>query len=126
MKRFFLIRFFFEIPKVFYLITVDHFVRDKMVTDIIHEKSYRVETNRLDLYSAKSLEEEMANLFQPGTIAIYIDFSNVEEVSSAVLGLILYKKMNYQKQGVRLYLVNVKPQIQKILKILNLSHHLLP
>ncbi|TGL21924.1 STAS domain-containing protein [Leptospira yanagawae] len=97
-----------------------------MVTEITNEKSYRVETNRLDLYSAKSLEEDMTNLFQPGTIAIYIDFSNVEEVSSAVLGLLLYKKMTFQKQGVRLYLVNVKPQIHKILKILNLSHHLLP
>lgn len=96
-----------------------------MVTEFTKEKNYRIETNRLDLYSTKSLDEDMTNLLQNGTSAIYIDFSNVEEVSSAVLGLLLYKKMTYQKQGVQLFLINVKPQIQKVLKILNLNGHLL-
>ncbi|TGL52998.1 anti-sigma factor antagonist [Leptospira kemamanensis] len=96
-----------------------------MVTEFTKEKNYRIETNRLDLYSTKGLDEDMTNLLQNGTSAIYIDFSNVEEVSSAVLGLLLYKKMTYQKQGVQLFLINVKPQIQKVLKILNLNGHLL-
>ncbi|XDD45362.1 STAS domain-containing protein [Leptospira sp. WS39.C2] len=96
-----------------------------MVTKFETEKNYRIETNRLDLYSAQGLEEDMTKLFQHGTSAIYIDFSNVEEVSSAVLGLLLYKKMTFQKKGVMLFLTNVKPQIQKVLKILNLSGHLL-
>lgn len=96
-----------------------------MVKEFTKEKNYRIETNRLDLYSTKGLDEDMTNLLQNGTSAIYIDFSNVEEVSSAVLGLLLYKKMTYQKQGVQLFLINVKPQIQKVLKILNLNGHLL-
>ncbi|ABZ94711.1 Antagonist of anti-sigma factor [Leptospira biflexa serovar Patoc strain 'Patoc 1 (Ames)'] len=113
-------------PKVFRLDSVDLNVRIKMVTELTTEKSYLIESNRLDLYSAQGLEEEMTKLFQKGMSVIYIDFSNVEEVSSAVLGLFLYKKVMFQKQGVRLFLINVKPQIQKILKILHLSGHLLP
>lgn len=96
-----------------------------MNTEVMTEKSYRIETNRLDLYSAKCLEEDMKEISVAGMSTLSVDFSNVEEVSSAVLGLLLYKKMMFQKQGVRLYLVNVKPQVLKVLKILNLSSHLL-
>ncbi|XDD41760.1 STAS domain-containing protein [Leptospira sp. WS60.C2] len=96
-----------------------------MNTEVMTEKSYRIETNRLDLYSAKRLEEDMKEISVAGMSTLSVDFSNVEEVSSAVLGLLLYKKMMFQKQGVRLYLVNVKPQVLKVLKILNLSSHLL-
>lgn len=96
-----------------------------MVTELTTEKSYRIQSNRLDLYSAQGLEEDMTKLLLDGESLIYIDFSNVEEVSSAVLGLLLYKKVMFKKQGVRLFLINVKPQIQKILKILNLRDHLL-
>ncbi|MGV3665056.1 MAG: STAS domain-containing protein [Leptospira bouyouniensis] len=96
-----------------------------MVTELTREKSYRIQSNRLDLYSAQGLEEDMTKLFLAGESLIYLDFSNVEEVSSAVLGLLLYKKVMFKKQGVRLFLINVKPQIQKILKILNLRDHLL-
>ncbi|TGM30502.1 anti-sigma factor antagonist [Leptospira levettii] len=110
---------------VFRLDSVYLSVRDKMVSELTKEKNYRIEVSSLDLYSAQNLEEDMTKLFQNDLSVIYIDFSNVEEVSSAVIGLLLYKKMMFQKQGVRLFLTNVKPQIQKILKILNLSCHLL-
>ncbi|EMY60155.1 STAS domain-containing protein [Leptospira terpstrae] len=96
-----------------------------MVTKSIEENCYRIESNRLDVYSAASLEEDMTSIFQKGVSSLSLDFSNVEEVSSAVLGLLLYKKMAYQKQGVTLLLINVNPQIQKILKILNLNGYLL-
>lgn len=96
-----------------------------MVTKTVEENCYRIESNRLDVYSAAGLEEDMTNIFQKGVSSLYLDFSNVEEVSSAVIGLILYKKMAYQKQGVTLLLINVNPQIQKILKILNLNGYLL-
>ncbi|MCW7482541.1 STAS domain-containing protein [Leptospira kanakyensis] len=97
-----------------------------MVTKTIEENCYRIESNQLDVYSAASLEEDMTNIFQKGVTSLYLDFSNVEEVSSSVLGLLLYKKMIYRKQGVNLYLINVNPQVFKILKILNLNGHLLP
>lgn len=96
-----------------------------MVTKSIEENCYRIESNRLDVYSAASLEKDMTSIFQKGVSSLSLDFSNVEEVSSAVLGLLLYKKMAYQKQGVTLLLINVNPQIQKILKILNLNGYLL-
>ncbi|MCG6145815.1 STAS domain-containing protein [Leptospira bandrabouensis] len=96
-----------------------------MVTKTVEENCYRIESNRLDVYSAASLEEDMTNIFEKGATSLYLDFSQVEEVSSAVLGLLLYKKMIYSKKGVRLMLINVNPQIQKILKILNLNAHLL-
>ncbi|TGK88503.1 anti-sigma factor antagonist [Leptospira bourretii] len=96
-----------------------------MVTKTVEENCYRIESNRLDVYSAASLEEDMASILEKGVTSLYLDFSNVEEVSSSVLGLLLYKKMIYGKQGVRLLLINVNPQIQKILKILNLNAHLL-
>ncbi|TGK87904.1 anti-sigma factor antagonist [Leptospira noumeaensis] len=97
-----------------------------MVTKKVEENCYRIESNQLDVYSAASLEEDMTNIFQKGVTSLSLDFSNVEEVSSSVLGLLLYKKMIYRKQGVSLYLINVNPQILKILKILNLNGHLLP
>ncbi len=97
-----------------------------MVTKTVEENCYRIESNQLDVYSAASLEEDMTNIFQKGVTSLSLDFSNVEEVSSSVLGLLLYKKMIYGKQGVSLYLINVNPQILKILKILNLNGHLLP
>ncbi|MCG6141392.1 STAS domain-containing protein [Leptospira mtsangambouensis] len=96
-----------------------------MVTKTVEESCYRIESNRLDVYSAASLEEDMTSILEKGVTSLYLDFSNVEEVSSSVLGLLLYKKMVYGKQGVRLLLINVNPQIQKILKILNLNSHLL-
>ncbi|TGL87365.1 anti-sigma factor antagonist [Leptospira congkakensis] len=96
-----------------------------MVTKTVEENCYRIEESQLDLYSAASLEEDMTNIFQKGVTSLYLDFSNVEEVSSSVLGLLLYKKMIYRKQGVSLFLINVNPQVFKILKILNLSGHLL-
>ncbi|PJZ84055.1 STAS domain-containing protein [Leptospira harrisiae] len=96
-----------------------------MVTKTVEENCYRIESNRLDVYSAASLEEDMTNIFEKGVTSLYLDFSKVEEVSSSVLGLLLYKKMIYGKQGVRLFLINVNPQIQKILKILNLNAHFL-
>ncbi|MCW7467924.1 STAS domain-containing protein [Leptospira kanakyensis] len=97
-----------------------------MVTKTVEENCYRIESNQLDVYSAASLEEDMTNIFQKGFTSLYLDFSNVEEVSSSILGLLLYKKMIYRKQGVNLYLINVNPQVFKILKILNLNGHLLP
>ncbi|PJZ45136.1 STAS domain-containing protein [Leptospira brenneri] len=97
-----------------------------MVTKTVEENCYRIESNHLDLYSAASLEEDMTSIFQKGVTSLYLDFSNVEEVSSSVLGLLLYKKMVYRKQGVSLFLINVNPQVFKILKILNLNGHLLP
>ncbi|MCW7493788.1 STAS domain-containing protein [Leptospira sp. 2 VSF19] len=96
-----------------------------MITKTVEESCYRIESNRLDVYSAASLEEDMTNIFEKGVTSLYLDFSQVEEVSSAVLGLLLYKKMIYSKKGVRLMLINVNPQVQKILRILNLKSHLL-
>ncbi|MBM9592123.1 STAS domain-containing protein [Leptospira sp. 201903075] len=96
-----------------------------MVTKTVEENCYRIESNQLDVYSAAGLEEDMTSIFKQGVSSLYLDFSNVEEVSSSVLGLLLYKKMIYRKQGVSLFLINVNPQIQKILKILNLNGYLL-
>ncbi|WP_244241421.1 STAS domain-containing protein [Leptospira perdikensis] len=117
--------FLFINSKVFFPFTVLCFVRDNMVAKTAEENCYRIESNQLDVYSAAGLEEDMTSIFQKGVTSLYLDFSNVEEVSSSVLGLLLYKKMIYRKQGVSLYLINVNPQIQKILKILNLNGYLL-
>ncbi|MDF3819170.1 anti-sigma factor antagonist [Leptospira sp. 96542] len=86
---------------------------------------FKVGMNRLDVYTTPILESEMALIFQKDITRLYLDFSEVEEVSSSVLGLLLHKKMFYKKMGKELCITNVLPPISKLLKILNLSNHLL-
>jgi anti-anti-sigma factor len=89
------------------------------------QNTYEVKVTSLDVFYAPVLEGELDRLFQTAENPIYLDFSRVDEVSSAVLGLLLHKRIRFQKAGKDLFLIHVKPQIQKVLRILHLEKYLL-
>ncbi|MCZ8343262.1 MAG: STAS domain-containing protein [Leptospira sp.] len=89
------------------------------------QNTYQVNATSLDVFYVPVLEEELERLFQSGENPLFIDFSQVEEVSSAVLGLLLHKRIRFQKAGKDLLLIHVQPQIQKILRILHLEKYLM-
>jgi anti-anti-sigma factor len=72
-----------------------------------------------------AFERDLEKTLQNAFTHIYLDFSEVEEVSSAILGILLHKKMKMRKKGIEIYLLNASTSVQRILKILNLSSHLL-
>lgn len=87
---------------------------------------YHVEESCLDVFYTPILDRELDLLFASSKSPLILDFSQVEEVSSAILGLLLHKKIQFQKAGKDLVLSQVKPQIQKVLRILHLESQFLP
>jgi len=55
-----------------------------------------------------------------------LDFTEVEEISSAILGSLLAKKMKLKKMGTEIHLLHLSNSLQRVLKILNLSEYFLP
>ncbi|TGL58121.1 anti-sigma factor antagonist [Leptospira ognonensis] len=84
-----------------------------------------VEAKSLDILCMGGFEKALEKFLVAENSQIFLDFGNVEEVSSAILGIILHKKMKLRKKGIEIYLLNVTPGIQRILKILNLTSLLL-
>ncbi len=63
----------------------------------------------------------MGVIDQAGAINLILDFSNVQFLSSAVLGLLIrISKKVYEKQG-QLRLCNIAPKIHQIFKITRLT-----
>lgn len=92
-----------------------------MIRQTSKSNVYTVEAKSLDILCMGGFERELENSLQNANSHLFLDFSEVEEVSSAILGILLHKKMKMRKNGVEIYLFNVNSSIKRILKILNLS-----
>ena len=68
-----------------------------MITETEKTYVYKVETKSLDILSMGTFESELEYLLQNTNKHLFLDFSEVEEVSSAVLGILLQKKMKQKK-----------------------------
>ncbi|TGN20528.1 STAS domain-containing protein [Leptospira idonii] len=86
---------------------------------------YKVNLTKLDLESMGNFEMELNSHLSPREKVILLDFAEVEEISSAILGILLKKKMEMRKGGCEVYLWNVKPIVRRILKITKLAQFLL-
>ncbi len=99
--------------------------REKMIRQTNKSNVFLVEAKSLDILCMGGFEKDLENTLQSGFGDLYLDFSLVEDVSSAVLGILLHKKMKMRKLGREIFITNISPSIQRILKILNLTSLLL-
>ncbi|GBF49675.1 STAS domain protein [Leptospira ryugenii] len=92
-----------------------------MIREMETTTIYKVETNCLDILSVTQFERELNGILHQNEKHVFLDFSEVEEVSSAVLGIIIHKKMKLKKEGREIYLLHTTKSVERILKILKLS-----
>ncbi|TGN11805.1 STAS domain-containing protein [Leptospira ilyithenensis] len=96
-----------------------------MIQATNQEGFYKIERKKLDIESMGHFEKEWNSFVSPFDQNIFLDLSEVEEISSAILGILLHKRMKMRKLGVEIHLLNVNPKILRILKIMNLSCYFL-
>jgi len=120
---------------LFFRITIHFFIQtpfyDKrgmivMITKTENPRVFKVNEKDLDILSMSTFESELDLALIATSDSVSLDFTEVEEISSAILGILLAKKMKLKKKGIEINLMNVSNYLQRILKILNLSDYFLP
>jgi anti-anti-sigma factor len=96
-----------------------------MIKKTEHSNTYKVEAESLDILCMGAFENELESILKTSQEDLYLDFSEVRDLSSAILGILLHKKMKMRKLGKEIYLQNASPTVIRILKILNLTSQLL-
>ncbi|PJE01016.1 MAG: hypothetical protein CK427_12130 [Leptospira sp.] len=121
--------------KSFFKITIHFFIQtpfyDKigmivMITKTENPRVFKVNEKDLDILSMSTFESELDLALIATSDSVSLDFTEVEEISSAILGILLAKKMKLKKKGIEINLMNVSNYLQRILKLLNLSDYFLP
>jgi len=76
----------------------------------------------LEELSIREIEEELFELVgKSPSINLLLDFSNVEHLSSAALGMLINLRNEVQKQNGQLKLSDINPQIYEVFKITRLA-----
>lgn len=76
----------------------------------------------LEELSIREIEEELnAIVSKTPNIKLLLDFSSVEHLSSAALGMLINLKKAVESQGGALKLANINPQIYEVFKITKLT-----
>ncbi len=88
--------------------------------DIVHFADRKI----LEELCIREIEDELSTLVS-GTPAIklLLNFSNVEHLSSAALGMLINLKKEVEKSGGSLKLSDIRPQIYEVFKITQLSKY---
>jgi anti-anti-sigma factor len=97
-----------------------------MITKTQNPTVFKVNEKDLDILSMPIFESELDLLLNSTANSVYLDFTEVEEISSAILGSLLAKKMKLKKMGTEIHLLHLSNSLQRVLKILNLSEYFLP
>lgn len=119
---------FFKITIHFFIQTPFYDTRGMivMITKTENPRVFKVNEKDLDILSMSTFESELDLALNATSDSVSLDFTEVEEISSAILGILLAKKMKLKKKGIEINLMNVSNYLQRILKILNLSEYFLP
>lgn len=76
----------------------------------------------LEELSIREIEDELFSLVSATpTIRLLLDFSNVEHLSSAALGMLINLQKEVGRQQGMLKLADIRPQIYEVFKITRLS-----
>jgi anti-sigma B factor antagonist len=75
---------------------------------------------RLDGITAADCDEKITSLLQPATKAVILDMTGLDYISSMGVRLILKTRKFIEENGGKVYVVNMQPQIKKVLEIVNL------
>jgi anti-sigma B factor antagonist len=76
----------------------------------------------LEELSIREIEDELFALVgATPSIQLLLDFSNVEHLSSAALGMLINLQKEVGKQSGKLKLADIRPQIYEVFKITRLS-----
>lgn len=119
---------FFKITIHFFIQTPFYDTRGMivMITKTENPRVFKVNEKDLDILSMSTFESELDLALNATSDSVSLDFTEVEEISSAILGILLAKKMKLKKKGIEINLMNVSNYLQRILKILHLSEYFLP
>ena len=78
----------------------------------------------LEELSIREIEDELfALVATTPTIKLLLDFSKVEHLSSAALGMLINLQKEVKKQSGKLKLAQINPQIYEVFKITRLNKH---
>jgi len=75
---------------------------------------------RLDSITYADCEAKISSILLPATKSIVIDTSSLDYISSMGLRILLKTRQTIENQGGKVYIVNMQPQIKKVLSIANL------
>lgn len=75
---------------------------------------------RLDSITYADCEAKITSILLPATKSIVIDMSSLDYISSMGLRILLKTRQTIENQGGKVYIVNMQPQIKKVLSIANL------
>jgi anti-sigma B factor antagonist len=75
---------------------------------------------RLDGVTYADCEEKIASILIPATKTITFDMSKLDYISSMGLRIILKTRQIIEGNGGSVYIVNMQPQIKKVLEIVNM------
>jgi anti-sigma B factor antagonist len=76
----------------------------------------------LEELSIREIEEELFGVVTANpSVKLLLDFSNVEHLSSAALGMLINLQKEVEKHSGRLKLTNINPQIYEVFKITRLN-----
>jgi anti-anti-sigma factor len=84
--------------------------------------SYSVElTGAIDTDTSPQLKTELTEIIDEKTNVVVLDMAGVDYVSSAGLGLIVWAKKTLSKKDASFVMVNLQPQIKKLIDLMNLD-----
>lgn len=84
--------------------------------------SYSVElTGSIDTDTSPQLKTELSEIIDEKTNVVVLDMAAVDYVSSAGLGLIVWAKKSLSKVDASFVMVNLQPQIKKLLDLMKLD-----
>ncbi|WCL50052.1 STAS domain-containing protein [Leptospira sp. GIMC2001] len=96
-----------------------------MIVSTENPNVYKIEEKDLDIFSMSRFELELDAVLNSSKISLYLDFENVEQISSGIIGILLAKQMKLKKRGLAIELLHLSNSIKNILKILNLRDYFL-
>ena len=75
---------------------------------------------RLDSITYADCEAKITSILIPATKSIVMDMSNLDYISSMGLRIVLKTRQIIESHGGKVFIVNMQPQIKKVLEIANL------
>lgn len=95
-------------------------VRKQDAVDVVEFSDRKI----LEELSIREIEDELFALVgATPAIKLLLDFSKVEHLSSAALGMLINLQKEVKKQNGKLKLAQINPQIYEVFKITRLSKH---
>lgn len=75
----------------------------------------------IDIYNSSNIKDYLSNIIQERPCDVYIDCTELEYIDSTGLGALVAIVKKVKHYGGNMYILNTKPNVEKVFKITNLD-----